>query len=235
MLRPRTPQVIAHWSLLVEDFNTSALAFYDAVESAIFRRDAPDTSFSRVLFKEGGFASADREYLRVERRGVAIDVCAAPFGRSFFFSSWTTLPGPKHPWLWMAGFIGAFLLWLYLLSNVGASALQRKLILGESGGWGVLFTLLLFGLPILLFALGLAIHEGRLNIEEADVLAIPVIGWLYFLLFNPTTYYRLDTATMFRTTVHNAVTEVIDGLRSEQGLRALSEVERKPTIREFFR
>jgi hypothetical protein len=45
------------------------------------------------------------------------------------------------------------------------------------------------------------------------------------------TYYRVDTALMFQEAVHAAVLEVIDGMTSAKGIRALSELERKPILR----
>ena len=51
---------------------------------------------------------------------------------------------------------------------------------------------------------------------------------------KPWTYYRVDAATMFQTATHTAVLEVIDSMTSAQNLRALPEMERKPTMREFF-
>ena len=87
MLKPQTPNVIAHWSLVPEDFTTSAMAFYDSVEAAVRWREPPGAEFSRVLWKESGIASAEREYLRVEGGRLAFDIRAAPFGCRYFFSS----------------------------------------------------------------------------------------------------------------------------------------------------
>lgn len=63
---------------------------------------------------------------------------------------------------------------------------------------------------------------------------IPVIGYLVQRLVRPATYYKIDTALMFQSAVHGAVLDVVDGLLSAKGLRALSELERKPILREFF-
>jgi hypothetical protein len=53
--------------------------------------------------------------------------------------------------------------------------------------------------------------------------------------FRRRTYYQIDTALMFQESVHSAVLEVIDGMTSARGIRALSELERKPILREFRR
>ena len=77
------------------------------------------------------------------------------------------------------------------------------------------------------------IHEGHVPIEEEDVLQVPVVGWLYDKIFGPNTYYALDTAMMFQESVSRAVNEVLEGLMTGQGLRALSQDQLKPTIRDL--
>lgn len=66
---------------------------------------------------------------------------------------------------------------------------------------------------------------------------IPWIGifakaWLN--LFSPITYFKIDTELMFQSAVHSAVLEVVDRITEKRGMRALSETERKPIMREFF-
>ncbi len=51
---------------------------------------------------------------------------------------------------------------------------------------------------------------------------------------KPWTYYRIDTATMFRTATHQAVLEVVDEMMSANDIKALPEAERKPVLKEFF-
>lgn len=48
-------------------------------------------------------------------------------------------------------------------------------------------------------------------------------------------YYKLDTDTMFRTSVHQAVLSAIDKLTAAKGARALTELERKPDLRSFIK
>jgi hypothetical protein len=64
--------------------------------------------------------------------------------------------------------------------------------------------------------------------------SLPVVGIAFQYLTRPWTYYRADTALMFRDAIHNAVQEVIDNLTTAKGLRSLSETERKPVMRDFF-
>jgi len=62
----------------------------------------------------------------------------------------------------------------------------------------------------------------------------PLLSGLARMLVKPWTYYRLDTAAMFRTAAHQAVLEVVDSITSTQNVKALPEAERKPMMREFF-
>lgn len=66
------------------------------------------------------------------------------------------------------------------------------------------------------------------------LIGIPLLGYLFRIFVAPLTYHRIDTALMFMQSVHNAVLEVIDDITKAQGIRALSESERKPILREFY-
>jgi hypothetical protein len=63
---------------------------------------------------------------------------------------------------------------------------------------------------------------------------IPFFGSLYERIFKPSTYYKVDTTLMFQSVVHTAVLEVVDQLMSAKGARPLTELERKPIMREFY-
>lgn len=53
-------------------------------------------------------------------------------------------------------------------------------------------------------------------------------------VFSPTfTHYKIDTALMFQSATHSAVMEVIDSITASQGIRSLSEGERKPLLKGF--
>lgn len=66
---------------------------------------------------------------------------------------------------------------------------------------------------------------------------IPYLGVLFGLIHNvarPMTYYRMDTALMFQSVTHAAVLESLDKVTEAKGLRALSELERRPTMKDFW-
>lgn len=216
----QSAEVLSHWHTLIDNYNTSALDFYKAVEESINERQVPEVVTSRVDWHEGGVLSAKREYLRVTRRHLTFDICAAPYGTGYFFSTWLTVRPPDlavlYAWLILGslpfvvslfiavfGFIkGSF---IFLLSLLGGALLVRRLIQAGAVAW------------------------------EDTILAMPVIGFLYRIIFRPTTYYSTDTRLMFQESVHRAVVEVIEGLRTAQGLRALSPEETKLTMQEIFR
>ena len=78
--------VIDHWYALVPGFNSSTKEFYEAVEKELKEREVPGLEIFHVDFAEGGIASNKREYLRMTRERLVFDVCAAPFGKAYFFS-----------------------------------------------------------------------------------------------------------------------------------------------------
>ena len=160
-----TPAVIfSHWYTLIENLQGSSIAFYQSVENTIGNRRVPHSYLSRVNWPEGGVFSARRAYLRVKRKDLILDICAAPFGTGFFVSWWL---GPKP------GLLGFFY-------------------------------------------------------------AIPVFGLFLQYVTRPFTYYKIDTALMFQEAINNSVQEVIEDMTKAQGLRSLSENERKPILRNFF-
>lgn len=65
--------------------------------------------------------------------------------------------------------------------------------------------------------------------------SIPVIGAYLSNFFFPATYYKIDTASMFMTYTQSAMQKVIDEMVSVKGIRSLSEMEKKPVLRDFFK
>lgn len=228
---PTAPRrVLSNWHALFEDFQTSALDFYTLVEEAVKARDAPDITFERVEWSEGGVLTAKRTYLRVKRGRLSFDICAAPYGRGYFFSWWMA-ETPSYAALgYLVLLVGGLAFLSFILLLVGGSG-------GLDAGCGMLMLVLLMwglGLPLGLYLLGKAIEQGAIG-DEAAVLATPVLGLLYQLFFNPYSYYRLDTAMMFQETVRRAVNEVVGDLRSEKGLMALTEQELAPAMQRYLR
>lgn len=71
-----------------EGISLSTQDFYSSLEKVLESRNDFDVVFSRVNLSESGLFSPNREYLRITRRGLSVDICAAPFSKGFFISSW---------------------------------------------------------------------------------------------------------------------------------------------------
>lgn len=214
-------RAISHWHALLDDFQTSALEFYKSVEEELARREVPSSRTERVLHREGGALTAQREYLRISRERLTFDLCAAPFGKSQFFSWW--LAEKRSPYSGIIAIAGLFVLVLWFL-----------------------FAVFRFGSPIfgffifllvdtIAFALIKSMADNGSTALEDGVLSMPIVGFIYSQAFKPTTYYSLDTALMYQESVRRAVNTVIADLRSAQGLRALSPEEERPQVRDLLR
>jgi hypothetical protein len=80
------PSIIEHWHSQYPDLQLSTKDFYDAIAASLEEKAFPNVTYERITYNEGGWLSNDREYLIVSRYEFAFVICAAPFGRSFFFS-----------------------------------------------------------------------------------------------------------------------------------------------------
>ncbi len=220
--------VLAHWSKLIENFQVSPSAFYELLVKAINKREIPNTTIEDVQWSEGGLHTAKREYLRVHRNEFTYDFCAAPFGTGFFISSWL-IKTPKNllvSLLLLVGLLfGSFIVWAIIFAIF--NALHFPAIISVVGMF-----LMVILYPIILLATGVLIREGIIPVEES-ILELPVVGYLYTLLFHPLTYYRIDSMIMFHETLHNALMEAVDDLTKEKGILALTEEDRKPLLRDF--
>jgi hypothetical protein len=213
-----TPDAVnGHWSTLVEGLQLPPLEFYASVEAAVAQKSIPDATFERIEYREGGAFSGFRTYLRIRRHREVFDVCAAPFGNGCFFSWWLAEVRPRLPTVASIFIVFGYLVLLSIFS--GEFGMLR----------GPVFLLLL--VPLGLFVV------SRMGTQEADdfILMLPLLGWLYERLFRPITYYRIDTSDMFQTAVRHTVMEVLDQVTAAKGIRALSDLDRKPVMRDFFR
>jgi len=70
------------------DLQLSAQTFYSELNEAILSYEHPGVVCGVGPLGEGGWFSAQREYMRIKKGRYHYYVCAAPFGRSFFISWW---------------------------------------------------------------------------------------------------------------------------------------------------
>ena len=75
----------------------------------------------------------------------------------------------------------------------------------------------------------------KLSLIDAILIMIPIIGPRIVRLRQYKSYYKLDTDTMFRKSVHQSVMEAIDGITKSAGISGLTELERKPDLRAIIK
>jgi hypothetical protein len=209
--------VLSHWCKLFENLQMAPLEFYTTIEQAVKRREIPNIEISRVDWSESGIFSARREYLRISRGRHVFDICGAPFGTGFFVSSWLVRP-QAAPWP----------LALLLLS---LGAFISLAIFVRIFGFILGLPVFVIGFPLLFWGF-VQIMKEKEGWDDS-IVAIPILGPIYERVFRPETYYKIDTTLMFQQSVHNAVLEAVDQLTSGKGVRALSELERKPALIHF--
>lgn len=209
---PKPAEVISHWHHSLEDFTTSGAEFYRSVEATLKAKEAPAVTTQMVEWRESGILSASREYLRISYGRYSFDLCAAPFGRDYFFSWWLVKRQPDAALLF--GCLGIIAMPIALVIFVEMAGVFK----------GFLFFLVMLG------AVGLwivnAARGGNAGVEDA-ILAIPVISFLYTRFLKPVTYYSTDTRLIFEEAVHRIVVQHVGVLRTAHNLPALTPTETK--------
>lgn len=207
--RRKKPELIEEpKALLLENFSTSTDEFYRSIEAELTAKEVPDLEVTRELFSEGGLLSSQREYLRLRRERLIFDVCAAPFGTSFFFSiRFAEIPVVLYIW--------QLLLVLVLLAGLGVI---YWMIMGVT--WGAI----MFGMNVIA-AVVLLQNVAALSQGVDDfIMRLPVFGIVYEVFFRPETYYRIDTRTMYVETMKLVVQRRIEEATGQKGIQ-LVEIE----------
>jgi hypothetical protein len=211
--------IISHWYKLLERMQSSPMQFYQRLEQALSERKIPGLEVARVEWHEGGPLSAKREYLRMTRERLVFDVCAAPFGNGFFVS-------------WRLGEVPLSVNPLAILLVLALGGFGLYLII-QTFGICLGLTVSVIGLVVLLYVLRSAVSRG-LTDADAALIKVPLLGPLYERFLRQITFYRIDVALMYQSAVHAAVMEAVDELTSAQGIAPLTELERKPILREIY-
>ena len=226
-LKAKEVPPLQHWIAFVDGFQYAPTEFYDAVEKELKARQVPGMEMSRIEFAQGGILSDKRLYLRMVRERLTFDVCAAPFGTSFFFSC-------------RMGEIPSIVkLWEILLFFI---------ILCAAGFWGfVIFgkalgTVGLMMYPfILLAAMVVAIYVMRNTVAmglkdlDATLIKSPVIGPIYEAWFRKMTYYRIDTRLMYLEIVGGVVKKLAEDAIAVKGVKLIKQYEQSPILGELYK
>jgi hypothetical protein len=201
--RRKKVEVHQHWYVPLFDFRISTQEFYSAIEKELEERKVPDLEIVRVDFAEGGLLSAQRQYLRLRRERLVLDICSAPFGTSWFFSlRGAVIPRTLRLWEFVLISLGLLgLLWLYIRS------------FGLIGGGIAIATSSI----ALIFFLS---YAPRVHGLDDALLQLPVIGGMYEL-FRKETYYRHDTQLMYLDIVPRIVHHQIEEFTRAAGVKAV--------------
>lgn len=225
--KSRKAEVLDHWIAFVEGFDLSSTEFYESVEKEIKARELPGLQMSRVEFAEGGILSGKRTYLRLVRERLVFDVCAAPFGRSFFFSCrFAEIPAVVH--LWHLAVL------VVLLGFCGIGSLNVLVrLLGVSG-------LMLWPVAWVLFFL-LAIYVMRNSSEmgfpdmDRTLVQTPVIGPVYEAWIRKETYYRQDSRLLYLKIVSETVKHLAEEATTAKGVKLTEQYEQAPILGEIYK
>jgi len=218
----------------VDKFLFATQEFYAEVEKELIARQVPGLTISRVDFHEGGMLSDKRVYLRLARERLAFDICAAPFGRVFFFSL-RIVEKPRLGWLAVFLFFAALCAIYFAWLQAGSEALT---IIGL-----VAIIALVYWLfrpqPVTTTSLANAdANKPTKTIKVPDfstiLLNLPIIGELYERI-RKDTYYRLDTRLMYVTVVKSIVEKKIEEITAAKGVKLIRRHEYDPILGELYK
>jgi hypothetical protein len=203
----------------VPGFKNSTKEFYAAVEDELKAREVPGLEISRVEFSEGGLLSDKREYLRMIRERLVFDICAAPFGTSYFFSC-RFAEIPLVIKLWQL---------VFMLASIFIFA----------GIFWKIFGLILGSVAIvaaLLIAAYLLRNAVALGLRDLDAMLLQSpFGAIYERFFRKETYYRVDTRLMYLDTVNEIVKAKVEETTGAKGIKLIRFNEHDPILSELYK
>ena len=212
-------EVYNHWYAPVDNFEYVTADFYTRIEEELTARKVPGLEITRVELGEGGMLSGKRQYLRLKRERLVFDICAAPFGTSYFFSFRSVqLPLGIKPMEMLIFIVGLVLI----------SSLLSKL-LGTIWGFIALLAILGGSFWVMRNAVALGLKD-----LDAALLNTPVIGPLYEVLFRKETYYREDTRLMYLSTVDTITKTLVDEVTAAKGIKLVKRYERQPILGRLY-
>jgi hypothetical protein len=219
--------VLDHWIGFADNFQTSALEFYAAIEEQLKLRKVPGLEMNRVEFAEGGALSGKRTYLRMLRERLVFDVCAAPFGTSYFFSCrFAEIPAVVQLW--------QVLLLLGVLSFFGLASFY--MFTRVFGAFSVILWPLasLTTLIVLIYLLRNLVALGLKDLD-ASLIKTPFLGPIYEAWFRKETYYRQDTRLMYLEVVSRIVRTLAEDATAAKGVKLVRQYEQTPILGELYK
>jgi len=161
--------------------------------------------------------SNQRTYLRLMRERFAIDTCAAPFGRHFFFSCrFVHVPSLVRLWHLLAAFVFFVVVDTLLVKPLG-------------GNFAVIAVI------GLLFAMAVVLRNAAAFTDlDTLLLRIPVIGTLYENWFRVETYYRVDTRTLYQSILPDLIKAAAEEMSAEKGVKLVRQSASAPIWDDFY-
>ena len=208
-----------HWYSPLSDFEYVSSDFYTLIEKRLEARAVPGLQMSRVDFSEGGMLSDKRTYLRLKRERWVFDICAAPFGTSYFFSfRFLELPLGIKPMELFVFLVGLLLVFILAVKAFGLL----------SGPLTMLMVLV-----AIVWVMRNSVALGLLDMD-ASLMKTPVIGPLYELLIRKETYYREDTRLMYLSTVNSITEAIVEEVTAAKGVKLVKRFDRKAFLGDLY-
>ena len=103
-------EAISSWNNTVPDFQFSTEDFYKLLEAKIKERELPEVKTRTRNISQGGMFSKNRLYFEASRKDYIFHVCAAPYGKDYFFSWYLRVKlSFLQEWFSRIPYIGSFL------------------------------------------------------------------------------------------------------------------------------
>jgi len=218
--KPKKDKVLDHWISFADGFNQPPQEFYATVKKELDARKIPSMEMSDVEYAEGGLLSDKRLYLRMIRERLAFDLCAAPFGNSYFFSCRAVHSPP------------ALRLWHLAVAFVFFSVVYSLLI----HLLGLMFAII--AMVALLIAIAEMFRNAvsmGLNDLDSALMKIPILGPIYENWFRKETYYREDARLVYLKMVPEIVKKAAENVTGEKGIKLVQQYERAPIFGELYK
>jgi hypothetical protein len=226
-LKAKEVPPLQHWVAFVDGFQYAPTEFYDAVEKELKAREVPGMEMSRIEFSQGGILSDKRLYLRMVRERLTFDVCAAPFGSSFFFSCrMGEIPSIVKLWEILLFIVIVFAVCFWGLIIFGK-------VLGPLGLMMYPFVLLAATVAAI-YVMRNAVSMGLKDLD-ATLIKTPVIGPIYEAWFRKPTYYRIDTRLMYLEVVGSVVKKLAEDAIAVKGVKLIKQYEQSPILGELYK
>jgi len=216
----RKVEVLNHWIAFADGFELTPSEFYAEVEQELTARTVPRLEMSRIDFAEGGLLSEKRVYLRMLRERVVFDVCAAPFGKGFFFSCRTAeIPIVLKPGQILASLVVCLIVLFLAIKGLG-------FFMGFFACFAVLISSIYF--------MRNAVAMGLQDLDKA-LSQSPLIGSIYEVFFRKQTYHRFDSQLCFVHVVPTIVKTLAEEATADKGIKLIDQFELSPILGELYK